>query len=1114
MGTLAFGLGGAAIGSFFGQPQLGFFVGSLAGRALFGRSGNAPESSRLEDLSIQSSAYGAPRPIGWGTWLYAGNVIWQRPIRAVENEIDTKGGGATGPSTFDYFATFSAAFCQGPLDGNGIIGVRRIWADSKLIYDFSDNATAESLFASNQAAGGIEIHRGTATQEPSSLQEEFEGVGNVPGYTYTVYIDFVSMNVNEWGARVPSISAEIIFQAATESYLVEPPWPERPTVVNTQTPVWESEGQLAYSLLPIDDTTTNTSFTVPRTLWTLDGRKLADQDITYFKFSGENTFRMRGYVRGTGRNGQAENELAIAAQAVGRNRWVINRAMQGFDLRDALGALLPSGLWDMNLLDRFRNRVWVATSGTFTTLQGQMHGFDATESVTGAIAVEHDAAVTVDLTGSTFFIVDMQATATEVWILARSTGPDDIIAIVDTDGNAIVTQWTLSFALDTGGRNAFLVDTPVTPVRAIVCSGNSTAFRIVELPDGGGAAVDIASGVVDNAGSSITSYPFRLEGQPLMHHRGQFITTRLFDQGSVPISQIISDIGELVGLQSIDFDVTGVTTIIGGYSVTRTASARQALEPIIAAFLIDAFEGEHRLNFVERSPGAAVTIIPDEELGAVVVDDGAGTGDGNPAPFLIQTRKQSDELPRAQRLRYRNIDADHEAATQLFRLIDPGGSQNDDILDVPIVSDHVQMAGQAERIATAKRLARDTFRTALAMKWLALDIADVVSVKGRRGRIVGNVERIAESIKEIEIESDAAGIYETPTTPGDPSPPGGEPVPFAGPTEVIYHDAPLFRDGDDLTPHFLFTASGLYTGWPGAAVFRSTDGGTTFSQLASTSVAVTLGFAISALAAGPAGFDFNSADRSIEATQPWDTINTVVIRVLTPGRVLGNATAAEVTAGLKNVAFLGGEVIGWQTAVDNGDGTFTLSNILRGSRGTEDFIATHAINDDFAEVSTVSLRAVRHSVDDYDRDYLYRAPTFGQELGATIAKTFKTVGRFKRPFAPVKIEVTGAPAADKTITAIRRSRLGTEFRDFSADPPPLDAPAELYDVDIYDPTGPTLVRTFTDLATPSVVYTAVDQAADLGAAGNPFDIEFFQKNTDYPDPAANFRGNPGRFSFV
>ena len=79
MAQLAVAAAGAAVGSLFGAPQVGWLVGSFIGGELFGGQGGKVEGPRLGDLQVQASTYltSAVLPVIAGDWfelaLYIGS---------------------------------------------------------------------------------------------------------------------------------------------------------------------------------------------------------------------------------------------------------------------------------------------------------------------------------------------------------------------------------------------------------------------------------------------------------------------------------------------------------------------------------------------------------------------------------------------------------------------------------------------------------------------------------------------------------------------------------------------------------------------------------------------------------------------------------------------------------------------------------------------------------------------------------------------------------------------------------------------------------------------------------------------------------------------------------
>jgi len=199
MATLAFALGGAALGSAFGSAAVGWAVGSLLAQYLFapGASGEGP---RLDDLKITASTYGKTIPRVFGRMRVGGNIIYAEDIK--EHVKKHKTGGLLSSTTYkeySYTCTFAIALCEGPISG-----VQKIWANSTLIYDMSTpNGGATNLMPS-----GYVIYTGTETQTPNATLQAIFG-DDIPAHRGMAYIVFPNMQLENYGNRIPAITAEV-----------------------------------------------------------------------------------------------------------------------------------------------------------------------------------------------------------------------------------------------------------------------------------------------------------------------------------------------------------------------------------------------------------------------------------------------------------------------------------------------------------------------------------------------------------------------------------------------------------------------------------------------------------------------------------------------------------------------------------------------------------------------------------------------------------------------------------------------------------------------------------------------------------------------------------------
>lgn len=214
MSTILFQVAGAAAGFFIGGPEgarLGWMAGGLIGGAMQGPNELPPVfGPRLGDLKVQTSTYGVAIPRVYGTARIAGNIIWSTDIIETPTTVTVESGGKGGGSaseqtqtTYSYSQSFAVGLCEGP-----ITGVRRVWANGKLIWTAADDADASSITAS--AGISLTVYLGTEDQLPSALQESYEGVGDVPGYRGLAYVEFTNLQLAQFGNRTPNMEFEVV----------------------------------------------------------------------------------------------------------------------------------------------------------------------------------------------------------------------------------------------------------------------------------------------------------------------------------------------------------------------------------------------------------------------------------------------------------------------------------------------------------------------------------------------------------------------------------------------------------------------------------------------------------------------------------------------------------------------------------------------------------------------------------------------------------------------------------------------------------------------------------------------------------------------------------------
>ena len=204
---------GAVIGFFAGGPAgavQGAAIGYGIGQGMTVTELDAVEGPRNTDLQVQTSQYGSFIPRVYGDFIITGNVFWVKgnAIKEVKHTETIEQGGKGGGSeqdqtTYTYQTTLAIGICEGE-----VTGIRRIWADEVLIYDFT-SASILPAVASLKSSGSVNIFKGSESQLPSGAIEAEKGVGNVPAFRGMCYVVFNDFQLEEYGNRIPNFRFEV-----------------------------------------------------------------------------------------------------------------------------------------------------------------------------------------------------------------------------------------------------------------------------------------------------------------------------------------------------------------------------------------------------------------------------------------------------------------------------------------------------------------------------------------------------------------------------------------------------------------------------------------------------------------------------------------------------------------------------------------------------------------------------------------------------------------------------------------------------------------------------------------------------------------------------------------
>lgn len=535
----------------------------------------------------------------------------------------------------------------------------------------------------------------------------------------------------------------------------------------------------------------------------------------------------------------------------------------------------------------------------------------------------------------------------------------------------------------------------------------------------------------------------------------------------ISVAAVLSEIVEACGLDPNTVSTSSIEGNVRGYTIGAMSSGTAAIQPLALVYNFDAAQVGGGLRFIPR--GSAI-------MGVVLTEHLAGHQATEARPVPLQwTRMLETQMPREASIQFRDPDRDYQINSQASRR-QSGSAENNLSSGVPIVMDVATAAKLTDRMLWEAWTGRQTAEATTDDRWTHIEAGHVYLFETPAGLEPLRLRRRtrgANGVIQLEVVRDRSEVYESSAN-GIPAGVPAQDVNVPGPTDLFLFDSPILADSDDDTG-FYFVVDGEGTGWRGADVVRSTDGGLSYDEVKPLGIQGVIG-TIGALAAG--------------VTDVFDLVNVIRVTLLDPTDELDTVTEDDVLTG-KNAAWIGpadgspGEVLQFQTATLIAPGVYDLSKLLRGRLGTEWAVGLHVVGNVFVQLDGGGLARADFGAADWGNSNDFKAVTLLTAEADAAVVPFTNSGEGKRPLSPVAITGTTV-ATDLVITWTRRSRLRQVGL---SGPTPLGEAVESYEIDIYK--AGVFKRTLTS-TTPTVTYTAAQMATDGFATGNTVDARVFQ----------------------
>jgi hypothetical protein len=1148
MGQLALGIVGGVVGAFFGMPQLGFLAGSLIGGMLFPAKGQNQSGPRLDNLAVTSSTYGAPIFIVYGTARISGQIIWSKPIREKTTKTKNKGakggGGSAGTTTtYSYFWTGAVGLCEGV--GTSLL---QIFADSKIVYDRTGNsATTKAPSFKFRLYYGDEVQMpdpvieddvGAANAVPhrGMMYVVFDDIplqdyGNrVPNFTFTVVVAPETTSQTGVHGILDLVGGPV---STPRSDLLVPDW------AHQRLYKFRTDGIHMYNINTFKEIRQATAADVlnPDDTFSLSfgGEVCVDDDgFIYAALSGGNSrpiVKIDGNsLREVGRSGASSSSLAFGSEYIAPDNMFVVNAYTA----TALERYIVSCTFFGGVVQYIHARTF-SFSGATTVDEAFAEGVPGETREGQAVAYLIGRATFGPEVATPFGIYKVEMPNTAYLSLnADGTNPNIVQTKLGTVAPSDVVSWWSVFSgfrgafFDThesrlyfivlGGR-FFTTQTPMlvryNPATATVewakeipvsfsgyfavnfskvdnamvafvgsTSGSTSSVAVFNLAtgnvttttgwdfaltSGGAQTYDSSTGAIVAVGTTLGS-----SGES-----NCVIFTGRGGQSAVALGDVVSDLCNRAGLDvNADIDVSELVESVDGYIVNQQMTVRAAIEPLGMAYQFDGVESDDILKFLHRGRASSLTITQDD-LAFITEQQGE---------VLKETRIQEIELPERVAVVYIDEDKDFQQNTQgdkRTRLPTPSMySRNQVSSTFPIVMTAQQAKQLASKLLYTTWIERVSQEFHTGWRYLKMNPVDTVTVVlSDNTTYIARLTQIdvgADYVMQFHAVNEDATSYDSTVVAasGDGFPQQSPPGPTH--TRTFIWDSPLLRDSDDTggVVSRLYTAAGGYgqTGWPGDQIEHSADG-TFYNDVARITVESSWGTCLSPL--GDTSFPFNT-----------DETNFVDVFMTTGESALESVTQLEMVNGANGAILIDEatgnlEVIQYRDVTQNADGTYRLTGLLRGRRGTEVFTATHVASETIILLDGAAVESFLLGLGELNHVRYYKGVPYGTIFEDAPLKTLTSTGRDLKPYAPVSQDAS-VSGSDILIDWERRTRVSGDIRDGSGTVP-LAETTEAYEIDIYDAPGTTVLRTLTS-STTSVTYLAANITTDLG--GIPATLTF------------------------
>lgn len=562
---------------------------------------------------------------------------------------------------------------------------------------------------------------------------------------------------------------------------------------------------------------------------------------------------------------------------------------------------------------------------------------------------------------------------------------------------------------------------------------------------------------------------------------------------------IVADQCQRVGLDiGTQIDMSGLTdSSITGVLLDTPRSARDTIDMFAKLFQFEVVESDYILKFVDKAkPGAYDEAIVQSKLGIVET-----VGEGFEA--LKETHEQEIDLPQTVNVSF--IDPSNKYNTNNQHVRRPNSPLSTlhtrEKLDIslPIAMTADTAKTMAHRILYGMWSERKSVEFRLSWEYIGLDPTDVVQITMDNGYQF--TSRLIQADIGANYEMDCVAIahnngsYSATVTGSSTGGVINRPKSYPSSARVLAFDVPYAfeADVDNSVRAELYLAIGaLGDNYSYASIVSDSDSGPQEAE-GIFNLDVPWGTLSGELGA-PDDFHLTDTVTQLRITPSYDYEAAGIYEWVS---IADASWPSE-----SNTIIVGDEIIRFKDVTDNGDGTYTLTTLIRGDRGTETACDKHTGADIWVIPNTDGMKDDVRPVSDIGSYVTYEAsmPSF---TSIAFPASFLLEGKSMWTWGPSNIQRSDS-GGDSIVTWERRARIGGQWKDGTGSIP-LNEELERYEAYIlsapydeytFDPgDASTYIRKFADLSSATFTYASADKTTDGFASDDDFHVVIFQLGT-------------------